>query len=309
MRRLLAVTALLAAAAAVPASARVPHLTELTETTVVTTSGSGWVDVVVPVDATLSPRATRNPDVTVSGPGRFVGLWLQRLEDQFTGAPDQVTVTRQPTFLDGLVETFGSTTPASQCTPVPNDTVPVTQDCTSPPAKAILLHEGRYRLRVLADGGPITFTLRLRGLDEGTTTLTPEHRLRSAEQDLKVRETAGDHLVTFGGSVADFPASEALVLAKVTSGGPGAADLVGVCSRPDDGTAPMAFAPTCLGGDGGGYRATVTVAGMPYGHYAGFSGSLLPVAGSAMSLGGSFGGDTGRTFVAGLGVWLEQPPS
>lgn len=307
MRRLLALTALLGVAAVAPAQARVARPVELTATTVVTATSSGWVDVVVPVDATLSPRTTRNPDVTVSGPGRFVGLWLTRLDEQYVGYPDQVSVTRQPGFLGGLVETFGSTTPVAQCTPVPNATVPVTQDCTNPTPRAILLHEGRYRLRVLADGGRVTFTLRLHGLDRGTTELVPSRRLRSAQQDLVVRESAGSDLVTFGGSVASFPASEALVFAKVTSGGPGTVDLVSVCSRPDDGATPMAFGPTCAGGDGGGYRAAVTVAGTPYAHYGGFSGNLLWTTGPRMSLGGSFAGDTGRVYVAGLGVWLEQP--
>jgi hypothetical protein len=72
LRPVLAVAAVLAATAAVPAGARVATPVELTSTTVVSTARSGYVDVVLPSDARLSPKATGNPDVHITGGGRFL---------------------------------------------------------------------------------------------------------------------------------------------------------------------------------------------------------------------------------------------
>lgn len=309
LRPFAAVTALLAVAVALPAHARVARPVELTETTVITASHSGYVDVVLPVDARLSPRSSGNPDVQIEGRGRFVGVWLERTSEDYRASQDTLESTRMPSFLGAAQTTYGSAYPASTCRSVPNDTVPVTQDCTtSPPAQSILLHEGRYRLRVLADDSPLTITLSLHGLDAGTTSVTPAHRLASTEKSLVQRETAQDKVVTFGGSVPVFPANYAWILSAAKGRGTGTLDGVSSCSRSDTSEpAPFAFGPACPGGDGSFSQYTVHAGGQTYGHFASYSGNLAPLDATTMGLGGSFSGDNGRTFVAGLGVWMQVP--
>lgn len=306
LRPLLAATALLAAAGAVPAQARVPRPLELTATTVVSTARSGWVDVVLPEDVRVSPAAEHNPDVAVQGKGRFVGFWLQRLGSG--GLGDSLGSTRLPAFLGGGTQTFGSYVPAPTCEPVPA-AFPVTDDCTGQQQPtAILLHEGRYRLTVLADGSPLSVTLRLHGLDAGTTSVTPPHRLASAQATLVQRESVQDKLVTFGATVPALPASYAWVFAVAKGVGTGALDGVSACSRADQGSPPpFAFSPGCPGGDGTSSRWTLQAPVQQQLWLGGGAVSTDTAKATTLGLGGSFSGDSGRTFVTGLGVWMQMP--
>lgn len=299
---LIAVTALLAAAAAVPASARVPHLTELTATTVVTASSSGWVDVVVPVDARLSASYEGNRDVAVEGTGRFVGLWLLRDGQAYDG--DGLTVLRLPAFLGGRVSTSGSYAPAQTCKGTP-EALPLSYDCTGGPAPtSIVLHEGRYRLLVLADGHPLRFTLRLHGLDAGTTEVSPTKAVRSQEKALPARDGVGSQLVTFGATAPFGTSTSAWVMATAKGTTDPTFSGHSSCARQDDGTPPpLAYGPHCPNGLAGGYREDVRVAGQQYG----FLGAFVSTGDSTapLGLGGSVNDSGGVTLGDTLGVWLD----
>lgn len=310
-RLALAAALLLPATLALPSQARVPHLPELTADTTVTASHSGWVDVVVPEDARLSVRSTGNPDTGVAGAGRFVGVFLDRLDPDTTGpsTSDFLSVVRYPSFLGSPVVTSGSTTPAGECRPVPSAQLPVTSDCTDLPAgKAVLLHEGRYRVVVLADGSPVTFSLSLHGLDAGRTSVAVAHALRSAEVPMTQRETLQDKVVTFGATTPVFPANYTWVLSAAKGVDSGTVDERGGCSRRDVGAPPpYAFSPTCPGGDGGSYQVLVSGQTQRVGVVGAGGSTQVADAATTMSLGGSYGGESGRAFVAGLGVWMEYP--
>lgn len=293
--RLLATAALgLAALVAGPAEARTPALPELAATTVLTTTGSGYVDVLVPEHARLSPRYDANPDVTFSGTGRLLGVWLEPLDD----GQDRLEAVRLPAFLGGRTQTSGSTEPAPVCSSDPLGG----QSCTTPTPTAILLHEGRYRLTVLSDGHPVTVTLRLRGLDPGTAELRPAHALASAQQPLPARESLGDKTVTYGGQGPLAGSLRTFVAA--TAKAPGSQlDGASTCERRDDAaTPPYAFLPSCPGGLQSSYR--FVVAGGQYGVFGmWFGGAASDTARS--SLGGSFTNDAGVALGQTLGVWLR----
>jgi hypothetical protein len=298
---------LLLAAAATPSSARVPRLPELTADTEVTASHSGYLDVVVPEDARLSVAQTRNPDVAVTGAGRFVGLWLQRQQD--SGFGDELTVFRLPGFLGGAVRTEGTAYPAQTCTGTPA-AFPVTYDCTGGIAPtAIVLHEGRYRITVLTDGSPVAFRLSLHGLDAGSTSLSPSTALASAQRTLPARESLGSSLVTYGATsgLAGNLATFAMATVKRTPGS--TVESTGTCFRADQATTPpLGYGPKCPGGAGGSDVQLVHVNGQTYGQVSGF-GTAGQADGTPVGIGGSFGGDKGVTVGSTLGAWLQVPAS
>jgi hypothetical protein len=306
LRPLLAVAALVAAAAAVPADARVARPIELTSTTIVTTAHSGYLDVVVPVDARLSARVDNNPDVDIDGTGRYVGVWLQRIQATYTGQEDGLTSTRLPNFLGAKRQTWGSYVPTGQCVGTPA-VMPLHYDCTGLPApQTILLHEGPYRLTVLADDSPLTITLTLHGLDDGVTRLTPAHQLASMQRPLPQRDGVDNKLITYGATAPMRGSVAGWVMASVKS--PVGATMRGesVCARTDAGDPPaLAYGPHCPDGEGGGYYYTVSAGGQSYGLMGGFA-----TTGSDdgdLGLGGSFGNSDGVTLGQTLGVWMKVP--
>lgn len=305
LRPLLAATALLAAAAAVPAQARVQRPVELTSTTVVTTSHSGYVDVVLPEDVRLSARVDHNPDVALSGSGRFVGVWLERGTSYYDSV-DGLTSYRLPSFEGAAQQTYGSYTPTGECTGVP-EAMPVHYDCTHLPApQAIVLHEGAYRLTVLADNAPLTITLTLHGLDDGTTRLGLAHGLTSVEKALPQRDGLQDKVITFGATspIRGSIASWVMATAKGASGA--TMDGESVCARRDAAAPPpLAYGPHCPQGEGGSYYYQVHAAGQSYGFLGGFVTAGGPDG--DLGLGGSFGNSDGVTLGQTLGVWLQLP--
>jgi hypothetical protein len=307
LRPVLVVALLVVAVSGVPAQARIPRPVELTATTVVTTARSGYLDVVVPVDARVSPRVAANPDVRISGRGRYVGVWLERVEEGQASFGDGLSAIRLPSFAGGAQSTYGSYSPAGECTGVP-EAYPVHWDCTDlPEPEAILLHEGRYRLTVLADGSPLTVTLSLHGLDEGTTELSPTTTLASAQKALPRLDAVGDTLVTFGATapVAGNVSGTVLLTAK----GSAAPVVEGVssCQRQDAGAPPpFAYSARCEGGTGGGYSYRVNAGGQ--GTYV--MGAFVSTGGersAPVGLGGSVSDSGGVVLGDTLGVWLQVP--
>jgi hypothetical protein len=308
LRPLLALSALAAAVSTGPAQARVVRPVELTSSTVVTATHSGYLDVVLPSDATLSPKFQNNPDIGLSGAGRFVGLWLERQGDPANGSSEGLEVMRLPSFLGGSVLVSGSAVPQGTCTGVPNDQVALTHDCRYTDPTALLLHEGNYRLRVLTDGHPLTFTLTLHGLDAGTTEVSPTHSLASGEKALPQRDGLQDKLVTFG-TTASVPGNvDGFVMSTVMASSTPVWKEQSVCERIDSGEPPaLAYGPHCPQGRGGAYSYELVLGGRTFGGVGGFASAGGPTG--LLGLGGSWGNSDGVTLGQTLGVWLESPDS
>lgn len=280
---------------AMPAHAG-PTTSSVAATTVITATKSGYVDLVLPRDARLSPKYRDNPDVSLTGKGRLVGAWLERSDPG--AASDSLEVLRLPAFMGGRMRTSGTTEPTPDCS-----SNGLLDSCTSPKPTAIVLHRGHYRLTVLTDGQPLRLVLRLHGLGRGTARVQPAHPLRSAQQPLPVRETVGDRLVTYGATGPLSGRVRSWVAAVATTTGT-QVDGWSLCERHDAAQeAPFAYSPACPGGTSGGYDLAVRE-----GHYGVFGAWVGGVEGSEPAgVGGSFTNDEGVKMGPTLGVWLQQP--
>jgi hypothetical protein len=288
---------LLTPVVALPVQAAGPRPVVLSDTVTVVTSRSGVVEVSVPDDAKVTVAA-RSGDVTFAGAGRLVGVWLQK-----TDYTDFVTSYRLPAFAGGEQITYGSV-PAPDCKAVPDDALPVTYDCSGAtfPQTAVL-HEGRYRLTVLADGSPLRVTLRLHGLDAGELTVAPQRQLASTQQTLPVRETGGDRFVTYGKAASLGGPAQTFVVATAKGAGGSVVEESSWCVQPSDTQAPLAYGPHCPGGTSGGFDYTVG-SGLHGG--SAFVSSTTEDETGPVGLGGSFGDSDGVTFGQALGVWLAR---
>src|SRR4051812_12598844 len=285
---------LLVPGAAVPASAGAPRPVVLPDTVTVATSSSGTVQVSLPDDARLSV-ADDSGDIAFDGAGRLVGVWLERTDQ----SGDFLASYRLPAFAGGRQVTYGSV-PAPDCKAVPADALPVTYDCTGAPfPQTAVLHEGRYRLTVLADGSPLRVTLRLHGLDAGDLTVAPQRQGARTQQALPVGDTVGDKLVTFGRAASVGGPAQTFVVATAKGAGNSAFEESSVRVQPSDASAPFAYGPHCPGGTAGAYQYSAGPAIRGGGVFVSSSdeGQSGPVG-----LGGSFGDSAGVTFGQALGV-------
>ena len=305
LRPIVAAGLLLAGGFALPAQAHVSAVPSATSTTVVTAAQTGYLDLQLSDDVRLSPSYGANPDVALSGQGRFVGAWLVRGQDLNTFSDDFVQALRLPDFLGGERRTQGSAYPAPSCT----SAMPLglNPSCAYPDPQGILLHEGNYRLYVLTDGSPITVTLHLHGLVAGTTELRTAHALPSAERVLPQLDGVGTSLITFG-AVAPLSGSVATwTMATAKGSDTPTWREASTCERQDTDAAPrLAYGPHCPNGRGGGYQYTVSAGGQNVGGVGGFvssGGDDTPPVG----LGGSFGDTGGVTLLRTLGVWMQLP--
>jgi hypothetical protein len=293
----LVVVALVASAlAALPSQAGTAGLPPLTATTVVTARSSGYVDVQLSRDARLSPRYLANPDVAFVGAGRLLGMWLRPLASH---SQDTLEVLRPPAFLDRRTRTSGSTEPAPTCSDELGG-----QSCTSPTPTAILLHAGKYRMTVLTDGHPVRITLRLKGLSEGRTALTPSHVLASAESALPARESIGDTTVTYG-ATGPLTGNLLTFVAAVAEGKGSEVDGWSLCERRDAaGPPPFGYSAVCPGSTSGGYALKAH-----QGSYGVFGVWVTAGADDTtpVGLGGSFTNDGGVVLQHTLGVWMRMP--
>lgn len=297
-----------AAATALPADARVARPVELTRSTTFVASTSGWLDVVVPEDAVMDKALVSNPDVSISGTGRLVGLEMYRRDAQFGYWFPSLSTFRYPGFTGLGTRTWGDGTPPPECEAelLPGDPLP--EECTYPEQQRIELLQGRYRVRVLTDGAPVRITLDLQGLDEGETTLRPVNRLRSLQKPLPALDAIGDEVVTFG-ATGLTGAVDGAVFANATLSGTGTLEEASRCSRADDGPPPpFAYDSTCAGGDGGATQRTVRLGGQEYTTWSGFVSSSSAEPTAPAGLGGGFRDSDGVTLGETLGVWLDRLP-
>ena len=292
------VAAVLGTMLAAPSSAHLVRAETLGSVTTITATHSGSAEVVLYDDATLSPRTTGNPDVSITGKGRVVGVQLTRSD----GTSDSLAAYRMPGFAGGQVSVGGSTTPAPTCT----SELTGGSTCTTPTPKAILLHEGYYHLVVLADGAPVTVTLHLHGLTSAPSRVHAQRSFRSVELSLPERESMGSTTVTYGGAqpIAGATQISMIVGAKLHS----SATFRGltVCRRADNSAPPpYAYSPACPGGsdEGFAYRTGGAIPA-PVGGVGGIFLVGLPLPDTTTGVGGSFIDSDGPTYLGGVGLWV-----
>lgn len=295
------VTAL--ATTALQADARVVRPVELTALTVVEAGSSGVLDVILPEDAVLDVRREANPDVTLSGSGRFVGIELTRQDDEFDFP--SLTTYRQPAFLGGQTLTYGAGSPPPECDDELVPGGPLPEQCTYGEQERIVLLQGHYRLQVLTDGAPLTVTLRLHGLDDGETRVQPTRQLRSLQKTLPPLDARDDKVVTFGATGLSGRAS-GWVFATARLSSDATVEIVSQCRRQDAAAPPpFAYDSRCEGGRGASSRMTVRAAGQERQGWSGFVSSGTSDA-PPIGLGGAFTDSGGVTLGQTLGVWLED---
>lgn len=316
LRTAIVLTAVAAAALGAPAEARKPKPIRLTETTTITATQSGWVDVALYDDALLSALSEMNPDVDVTGAGRLLSLTMTSRGTDWTNT-DSLELYRLPSFLGSKELVWGTTDSTGGCTngtPVGPTSVPVGGTCDYTDPKNIVLHEGVYRISVLTDGAPVTFSLTLHGLDEGETALSPNHPLASIQKPLPALDSQDNKLVTFG-ATAHLPKADP---AFIVTSAKGSVDPTfyedSTCVRQDGAVPPppYAYGPHCPNGVAGSYWYTVKPGnGVPYwfGGIGMFTGTLIPGHEGDYGIGGSFGDSGGITLLGALGIWLEPTPA
>jgi hypothetical protein len=306
-RRGLAVAGLMAGALiALPAHAGGGDPAPLAGVTTIHADWAGTTDVVLTHRARLSPKSLDNPDVTIAGEGRYVGFTLTR-----SHTFDGLSAYRLPSFMGGQVQVSGRVAPTAQCAPKPNETLPLTYDCTDlPKPRHFVLPAGRYHLSVITDGSPLSITLHLRGL-AGTTQIRPAERLRVVQAKLPERTTAGSTAaLSFGdwrtaavnGTFAVFATVDRAMEAATVQGRE-------LCIRFDE-VRPMAetaFQPGCSHAQEGSFAYTVNGAGTGYGIFGGSGMGTTSNEQVDVGLGGSFTDSGGVTLTHTLGVWIDQP--
>lgn len=314
LRATLVLAAVAAAALGAPAEARKPRPIRLTETTTVNATQSGWVDVALYDDALLSPLSEENPDLAVSGPGRLLGLTLRSLGTDYLST-DELDFYRLPGFLGAKELVWGTTDSTGSCsgTPVGPTSVPVGGSCNYSEPKHIVLHEGRYRLSVLTDGAPVSFALTLHGLDEGETSLSPNHPLASTQLPLPKLDSQDDKLLTFGATAHLSKADPAFIVTAAKGSVDPTVSGDGTCVRQDGSVPPppYAYGPHCPNGVAGSYDYWINPGhGVPasFGGFGVFTGSLVPGHEGDYGIGGSFSDSGGITLLGALGIWLEPTP-
>jgi hypothetical protein len=306
MRRtaLVVAAALAAGGAAVagPASARLVPAEPAGALTTIATASSGTAELVLYDDATVSPLATHNPDVSITGPGRLVAFQLTRAD----GTGDELYGARMPSFAGGGVTVGGSTTPTGTCTAWPSALVPVQQQCTTPRPTGIRLHEGYYHLMVVTDGKPVRITLRLHGEERRTARVHVQQQIRTLEANLPERESVGSTTVSYGASAGFHNATQVLTVVDARLHRDATMLAATGCARDDSGAPPpYAYTPPCPGGSMTGFSYLVHT---PVDQLAGFgAGTLLffLTNGGPTGIGGSFIDSDGPTYLGGLGLWID----
>lgn len=286
---------------AVPSGAHLVAAEPVGNLTTITTTSSGTADVVLYDDATLSPKQTHNPDVTITGPGRVVGFTLTRTDT----ASDMLYVVRLPKFAGGLTYVTGTTTPAQpSCVPPTNPLEPA--DCPAYKPSAIKLHEGYYRLAVLTDGQPLRITLHLHGLQRASSRVGLQAKVRTAEADLPAREAIGSTTITYGAETAFSGATHTSMLVRAKLHKTATLLAASVCTRDDSASPPpYAFSPPCPGGANRGLAwSSSNSVRQEFGGVGGLSVyDLVGVPIQPRGVGGSFVDTDGPAYVGGVGVW------
>lgn len=309
--RLLAVAALAATAALVaPAHATGPQV--LRGTTVITADRSGSADLVLYDDAVMRLNSDyTTPDITMTGPGRVIGFSLS-----LTNGDDGLGASRyrRAGKVVNVAYAAGTTYPRpAGCDTYAGVTVPMTVEgvyagCPADPApKYTVLHQGRYHLRVLTDGGRVTITLRLRGVP-GSAHLRPTRSLRSGVQEVPARDDVAGRFVRRETIVSPGVPAAAVINVDASFAPRPAAAGVTTCLY-DAARAPLPTDYTsqqCPGGRRGGFPGVILNPTLSdYDPNALYSLTAAPLSGAPERVGFSAQDEGGVTVHGALLAWLQ----
>lgn len=304
--RLALVGATVATAFAVsPASAHYRVPPAAAGTTIVHAARSGSVDLTLRDDARFAITGDHNPDISISGAGRLAGAFLYRLD----GNSDGVMALRLPSSAGGRVITDVTTSdPAAQpkCTAFPNATVPLQQNCSAAPTIAVL-HQGIYRLVVLADGAPVTVRLTLHGLP-GSRSLRTTTPLPSGVGSLDVLANPTGNLAR--GVTTMTSTQSGLLLTLAISKWAAKPTYFGSYGCFYDGGDPVGqqMLPDCPEGSGVGFSLLDPLHQWPWGAMTQASLSWSYGAGpGSYTLGQGMESDSGVSIIDGLSAWVALP--
>jgi len=290
--------------AALPAHAAPEH--PLAGTTTITAARSGSLDVVMNNDAVirLQPDGTTR-DVTLQGPGRMVAFSMS-FQGNATDAFKAVRTTfggKQRTD----TEVAGTVYPQStSCDTTDIPSVPGAYDGCTPVyrvPKYVVLHQGRYHVRMLADGGPLTVTLQLHGL-RGSTGLRTSKPLASSVAPLNKLDVIADRYARAQAPIVVTATSDLIYRANATETAGARLHSSSTCLYTSGETLPTDYAPGCPMGTGSGSSwvytdrsATPTGIGSGYAWFGGWD----PITAGSFRFGLGIGSDTG---VAYRGGWV-----
>lgn len=292
-----------AAVAALPAVAAPEHA--LGGTTTLTATRSSSLDVVMDNDAVirLQPDGSTN-DVVLSGPGRMVAFSMA-----FRGnASDELTAAR--TTFAGKQHTdttvYGTAYPHStSCGQADLPSVPGVYDGCTPTYRApkyVVLHQGRYHVRVLTDGGTLTVTLRLHGL-RGASALRTSKPLASSVAPLAKLDVIADRYARAQAPITATAASDLIYRVDASEASGARLHTSSVCLYASPTTLPTDYAPGCPMGTGTGWNWLDTSETAHEG-YVGLGG-WDTIAPGAYRFGLGFGTETGVSYRGGWVALLQ----
>jgi len=292
-----------AAAATLPATAAAEHA--LGGTTTITAARSGSLDVVMNEDAVirLQPDGTTR-DVALRGPGRMVAFSMV-----FQGnAGDELTAVRT-TFAGKQhtdTATWGTYYPQSRsCGAAEPPSVPgVYEGCTptNTPPKYVVLHQGRYHVRVLTDGGPLTVTLQLHGL-RGSSSLRTSKPLASSVAPIDKLDVIADRYARAQAPVTAATASDLIYRVDASEASGARLHSASECLYDTPTTMPTDYAPGCPAGTGGGF-SWLDTSETAHSGYVGLGG-WGSVAPGTYRFGLGIGAETGVSYRGGWVALLQ----
>lgn len=218
-------------------AARKSKVPVLAGTTKVAGSSTGVMRVTLPRPVTIATREGANPDITLEGAGRLTGVVLTQSN---VGEYERSSLT---------AVRFGYCGEPGCSSGSPSELQVYGRGAA--PQEPVTLEAGTYLLYVIADGSPVTATLRLRGLP-GKTTLVPNGETHSGfVSPTAANSTAlpGEDSFWYGEEV-DFRGEAGMVVAILRFDVDNWVDIhYGDCAYQGSQTrTPASFSPACPGG-------------------------------------------------------------
>ncbi len=314
--RLLAVAALSVTAGLVAPAQAATGPQVLRGTTVITADRSGSAEFVLYDDAVMHlAKDYTTPDITMTGPGRIIGFSLGLVNGQDGMGAGRY---RRAGKVVNVAYAAGTTYPRpSECNSYAGVTVPMTiygvyAGCPADPApKYTVLHQGRYRLTVLTDGGRVTITLRLRGV-AGRSHLRPTKALRSGVQDVPARDVVAGRFVRRETVVAPgVPASAVINIDADFAPKPVAAGVTSCVYDAAKAQAATDYTTNqCPGGRSGGFPGVLLNPTLSeYNADELFSRTFVSLTGAPERVGFSAQDEGGVTVRSALLAWIQDEPS
>ena len=209
-------------------------------TNVITATRTAVMEVSIPRETSVSIKQGTNPDVAVSGKGRFVGIMLG--EDRVGDVERVNMVAGRATFCDGARCPNGT----------PSEQLMLFRGPWNEAATRGSLPAGDYLLHVITEGAPVKVTLELEGL-RGTRRLTPQQPVDSEVGNPTTRhyESATKTLYT-NGDVYDWAGPGVRFGAVRIDSDAWVAGKLGNCAYRGDPPPAIGFLPGCPAGSDAG---------------------------------------------------------